>query len=116
MAKIQHSKQKIFWLLRQLSAVTLFAFAPVHIWFVLGKLERPLLYEDIRSLLSNGVWKLFYAFLIFLVISHALMELWYALTDRNPSGSYKRILRIILMALGGFLLLLSEWNLILLGR
>lgn len=116
MAKIQHSKQKIFWLLRQLSAVTLFAFAPVHIWFVLGKLERPLLYEDIRSLLSNWTWKLFYAFLIFLVISHALMELWYALTDRNPSGSYKRILRIILMALGGFLLLLSEWNLILLGR
>ncbi|MDD3095973.1 MAG: hypothetical protein WC372_01310 [Candidatus Neomarinimicrobiota bacterium] len=116
MAKIQHSKQKVFWLLRQLSAVTLFAFAAVHIGVVLYKLDRPLLYEDIRSLLSHWGWMLFYAFLIFLVISHAYMELWRVLTDRNPSPRYKRILRIVLLSLGGFLLVLSEWNLILLGR
>jgi succinate dehydrogenase hydrophobic anchor subunit len=116
MAKINHSPQKLLWLLRQLSGVTLAGFAVLHLWVVLSKLDRPVLYEDINAMLSQWGWMLFYAFFIFVLVLHGMLTLWRMLTDRNPSNSFKRSLKIILIIAGGVLLLLGEWNLILLGR
>lgn len=116
MTKNHHSPQKLLWLVRLLSGVTLAGFAALHLWVVLFKLDRPVLYEDINILLSQWDWMLFYSLFIFVFLLYSVLQLWVILTDRNPSGMFKRILKFILISAAAVLLIIGEWSLILLGR
>lgn len=116
MAKNHHSPQKLLWLVRLLSGVTLAGFTALHLWVVLFKLERPVLYQDINILLSQWGWMLFYSLFIFVFLLYGVLQLWVMLTDRNPSGLFKRSLKIVLISTAAALLIIGEWSLILLGR
>lgn len=115
MAKNHHNTQKLLWLVRQLGGVTLAGFAGLHLWVVIFKLERPVLYEDINVLLSQWSWMLFYALFIFVFILYGMMQLWLMLTDGNPPGQVKKSVKIALIVAGSLLLVLGEWSLILMG-
>jgi succinate dehydrogenase hydrophobic anchor subunit len=116
MPKMIKNREKLRWVFQRLSGLQLLIFFGVHIWVFYFKLERPVALESLQEIFLHAEWIIFYVLFISLIIYHAFSGLWTVLTDNNPSKSYKKNWRITLWVIGVFLVLISAWNLILLGR
>lgn len=110
------NREKLRWVFQRLSAFLLLIFLAVHIWVFYFKLERPINLEGLQGIFVHAKWLVFYVLFIALSIYHAFNGLWTVLTDKNPSGLYKKNWRITLWIVALILILLSTWNLILLGQ
>jgi succinate dehydrogenase hydrophobic anchor subunit len=110
------NREKLRWVLQRLSALLLLIFFAVHIWVFYFKLERPISLEGLQEIFVHGKWIIFYICFIALMLYHAFNGVWTVLTDKNPSKYYKKNWRITLCVLALILILISAWNLILLGK
>jgi succinate dehydrogenase hydrophobic membrane anchor protein len=115
MFKMTHNKERIHWIFQRISGIQLLVCLGVHIWVFFFKLDRPVSFQSISLLFSRPEWIIFYTIFIALAVYHGFIGLWTILTDRNPSRTYKRIWKIILIFSGVSLVLLSLWNLVLIG-
>lgn len=116
MPKMIKDREKLRWVFQRLSGLQLLIFFGIHIWVFFFKLERPVSLESLQEIFLHVEWIIFYTLFISLMVYHAFSGLWTVLTDKNPSKTYKKNWRIVLWVIGGFLILISAWNLILLGR
>ena len=112
---MKHNKERIHWIFQRISGIQLLVCLGVHIWVFFFKLERPVTLSGLNHLFSRPEWVVFYTIFIALAVYHALCCLWTILTDKNPSRTYKRVWKTILIVGGVFLVALSLWNLVLLG-
>ena len=112
---MKHNKERIHWIFQRISGIQLLVCLGVHIWVFFFKLERPVTLSGLNHLFSRPEWVVFYTIFIALAVYHALCGLWTILTDKNPSRTYKRVWKTILIVGGVFLVALSLWNLVLLG-
>ncbi|MBN2780369.1 MAG: succinate dehydrogenase, hydrophobic membrane anchor protein [Candidatus Marinimicrobia bacterium] len=115
MLRLHYHNEKLRWIFQRVTGLQLLLCAGIHIWVFFFILERPLSYGTIHAVLSHPVWLVFYSVFLFLGIYHGLSGLWTVLTDRNPSNTVKRTLKIILISLGAIFMVLGEWNLIMLS-
>ncbi|MBW6457922.1 MAG: hypothetical protein K0B52_02050 [FCB group bacterium] len=99
-----------------MSGIILLLMAAVHVWVFLFKLGRPVSHQELNALLSHPEWLIFYSIFVILAVYHGFLACWVILTDRNPSMTFKKVLRIILVSFGAVLIILTEWSLILLAR
>jgi succinate dehydrogenase hydrophobic membrane anchor protein len=116
MSYLDYSTEKRRWVFQRISGMILIIAVCLHTWVFLFKLGRPVSHEELNALLSHPEWLIFYALFIALTVYHGFLGLWTVLTDRNPSRTFKKWLRIILISFGSLIVILCEWNLILLAR
>ena len=115
MFKMKHNKERIHWIFQRISGAQLLACLGIHIWVFFFKLDRPVSLQALTHLFSHLEWIVFYTIFIALAVYHAFIGLWTILTDKNPSRTFKKVWKLILICLGVILVLLSLWNLVLLG-
>lgn len=116
MPKIINNKEKLNWVFQRLSGLQLLICFGVHIWVFFFKLERPVNLDSLQKIFSHAEWIIFYGLFISLIVYHAFLGLWTILTDNNPSKSYKKKWYLTLWISAAVLIVISIWNLILLGR
>lgn len=112
---MKHNRERNRWIFQRISGLQLLACLAVHIWVFFFKLERPVTLQSLSHLFNRPEWIVFYTIFIALIVYHAFIGIWVILTDKNPSRTFKRVWKIILIAGGCFLVGLSLWNLVLLG-
>ncbi|MEA2076509.1 MAG: succinate dehydrogenase, hydrophobic membrane anchor protein [Candidatus Marinimicrobia bacterium] len=112
---MKHNRERIRWVFQRISGLQLLICLGVHIWVFFFKLERPITLSGLSELFSKPEWVIFYTLFISLAVYHAFIGLWTILTDKNPSKTYKKVWKIILISGGTFIVGLSLWNLVLLG-
>lgn len=112
---MKHNKERIHWIFQRISGMQLLVCLGIHIWVFFFKLDRPITLQSLTHLFSRPEWIIFYTIFIALAVYHAFIGLWTILTDKNPSRTFKRVWKYILITGGVFLVLLSLWNLVLLG-
>ena len=115
MLRKHHSKDKRRWIFQRVGSIPLAAAVIVHAWlFVFGPGRTPDP-ERLRQIFSQPEWLAFYILFTALALYHGLSGVWTLMTDRNPSATYKRNLRIILRAAGLVLMAFAVWTFVRLG-
>lgn len=116
MLKMKHNREKIRWVFQRMTGLQLLICFGIHIWVFFFKLDQPIGFHALHELFSHPVWVIFYSLFIMLAIYHGFLGIWTILTDKNPSISYKKTWKIILIIFGSILSLISISNFILLGQ
>jgi succinate dehydrogenase hydrophobic anchor subunit len=116
MTYFEYSTEKKRWVAQRVSGIALILAVAIHVWVFLFKLGRPISHQELNALLSHPEWLIFYSVFIILAVYHGFLAFWVIMTDRNPSMTFKKVLRIILISFGTLLVVLTEWSLILLAR
>jgi len=115
MFKVKRNKERIHWVFQRISGVQLLVCFGIHIWVFFFKLKRPIAFSQINQLFTKPEWIIFYVIFVALAIYHAFTGLWTVLTDKNPSKTYKKVWKAILISGGIFLTGLTLWNLVIIG-
>ncbi len=116
MVRKKHSPEKRRWIFQRLSGIPLMFCAATHIGLFFFKLEKPLRFEQVNRLFSRPEWLLFYSLFAVLAVYHGFSGLWTVMTDHNPSLTFKKNLKIILLISGSVLTAFGIWTFIMLGR
>ena len=112
---MKHNRERIHWVFQRISGLQLLICFGVHIWVFIFKLERPITLTGLQVIFSRPEWIVFYTIFISLAVYHGFLGLWTILTDENPSKTYKKVWKIILLTTGILIVAITLTNLIILG-
>ena len=115
MLRMKHNRERIHWVFQRITGIQLLVCFAVHIWVFIFKLERPITLDGLQIIFSQPVWVVFYTIFIALAVYHGFLGLWTVLTDENPSRTYKKVWKIILLTSGILIVAITLSNLIVLG-
>lgn len=116
MFNLKHNREKIRWVFQRITGLQLLIAFGIHIWVFFFKLERPIDFNGLHKLFARPEWVIFYSVFIALAVYHGFLGVWTLVTDKNPSKTYKKTWKILLLIFGSILVAISISNFILLGQ
>ena len=101
----------LFWLAQRLSGVLLAGGLALHLAAIHLPPGSGSNFRDVAARLASPGWRLFEAAFLVVVTYHALAGLWTIVEDYAPSGQLRRLLLLLLLALGAGLTLTGLYSL-----